>query len=126
LVRGQTRAIRERDYIHLARVCGGSTWWIVRRHGLPNILDAVVILMALQLGWAVLAEASLSFLGAGIPPPQPAWGSMVADGRDVLRWAWWVSTLPGLAIVATVLGFNLVGDWLRDRIDPRLEERRHV
>ena len=92
-------------------------------HILPNILNPVIVLSSLQVGWAIVVEASLSFLGAGIPPPTPSWGSMLADGRKFLVTAWWVSVFPGLAIAVVVLSLNQLGDWLRDALDPQL---RHL
>jgi peptide/nickel transport system permease protein len=88
----------------------------------PNILNTLVVLLSLQVGWVIIVEASLSFLGAGIPPPTPTWGSMIAEGRDYIATAWWVSFFPGVAILATVLSFNLFGDWLRDALDPKLRQ----
>ena len=91
-------------------------------HILPNVLNSVVVLLTLQLGFVILVEATLSFLGAGVPPPTPTWGQMVADGRTYIESAWWMSLFPGLAIAAVVLSFNLMGDWLRDHLDPRLRQ----
>src|SRR5438552_608462 len=89
---------------------------------LPNTLNTLVVLITLQVGYVIIVEASLSFLGAGIPPPTPAWGSMIAEGRDFVTSAWWVSFFPGLAILLVVLAFNLLGDWLRDTLDPKLRQ----
>jgi len=86
------------------------------------VINTLSVLATLEIGIVVLLESTLSFLGAGVPPPTPAWGSMVSDGRDRLAVAWWISTMPGLAIMATVLSMNLFGDWLRDRLDPRLRQ----
>ena len=122
IVRGEVLSLRTKDFVALAVVSGASTAWILRKHLLPNVLNSVIVVSTVQLGGAVLAEASLSFLGAGVPPPDPAWGSMVADGRDFMREAWWVSVMPGVAILLTVLSFNLFGDWLRDRLDPKLRQ----
>jgi peptide/nickel transport system permease protein len=122
VVRGDVLSIRERDYVALARVAGTSGSKILVRHILPNVINTVVVLASLQAGWVIIVEASLSFLGAGVPPPQPAWGSMIAEGMNYLTTAWWVSTMPGLAIVASVLSLNLFGDWLRDRLDPSLSQ----
>jgi peptide/nickel transport system permease protein len=88
----------------------------------PNIFNSVVVLSTLQVGWAIVVESALSFLGAGIPPPTPTWGNLVAEGRDVLDSAWWISVFPGLAIMLVVLSFNLFGDWLRDVLDPKLRQ----
>jgi peptide/nickel transport system permease protein len=122
IVRGEVLSLRTKDFVALAVVSGASTTWILRKHLLPNVLNSVIVVSTVQLGGAVLAEASLSFLGAGVPPPDPAWGSMVAEGRDFMREAWWVSVMPGVAILLTVLSFNLFGDWLRDRLDPKLRQ----
>jgi peptide/nickel transport system permease protein len=120
VVRGEALLIREQPYIDAAEVIGAPGPWIVVRHVLPNLLNTIMVLASLQLGWVILIEASLSFLGAGVPPPEPAWGSMTALGRDFVVTAWWVPTMPGVAIMLTVLSLNLLGDWLRDRLDPRL------
>ena len=91
-------------------------------HIFPGLINTLIVLTTLEIGIVILLEATLSFLGAGVPPPTPAWGSMVADGRDRLAGAWWISTLPGLAIVAVVMAANIFGDWLRDTLDPRLRQ----
>ncbi|HMA81304.1 MAG TPA: ABC transporter permease [Candidatus Binatia bacterium] len=122
LIRSEVISVKERDFIKLARVAGASSWRIMIAHILPNVLNSVVVLLTLQLGFVIVLEATLSFLGAGIPPPTPTWGQMVADGRDYLEVAWWLSVFPGLAIAAVVLSFNLLGDWLRDHTDPRLRQ----
>ncbi len=122
LIRSEVLSVRERDFIKLARVAGASHWRIMMVHILPNVLNSVVVLLTLQLGFVILVEATLSFLGAGVPPPTPTWGQMVADGRTYIEMAWWMSLFPGLAIAAVVLSFNLMGDWLRDHLDPRLRQ----
>ncbi|MBI2217783.1 MAG: ABC transporter permease [Candidatus Rokubacteria bacterium] len=122
VIRGETLSLMERDFIAQARIAGCSAWRIITRHLLPNTLNTLVVLLTLQVGYVIIVEASLSFLGAGIPPPQPAWGSMIAEGRDYITSAWWVSSFPGLAILLVVLAFNLFGDWLRDTLDPRLRQ----
>lgn len=122
LIRSEVLSVRERDFIKLARVAGASHWRIMMVHILPNVLNSVVVLLTLQLGFVILVEATLSFLGAGVPPPTPTWGQMVADGRTYIELAWWMSLFPGLAIAAVVLSFNLMGDWLRDYLDPRLRQ----
>jgi len=119
-VRGDTLGLMHRDFIALAVVGGASRWRIMRRHLLPNLLALVVVLATLQLGAAVGLESALSFLGLGIQPPATTWGLMIADGQGYLDTAWWVATFPGIAIACTVLGANLLGDWLRDRLDPTL------
>lgn len=122
VVRAEVLSLRERDYVALARVSGASSSQIIRWHLLPNVMNTVVVLASLQIGFTILTEASLSFLGAGIPPPAPAWGAMVAEGRNYVVQAWWVPTMPGLAILIAVLAFNLLGDWLRDILDPKLRQ----
>lgn len=122
LIRSEVLSVKERDFIELARIAGVSNWRIMVVHILPNVLNSVVVLLTLQLGFVIILEATLSFLGAGIPPPTPTWGQMVAGGRDYLEVAWWLSVFPGLAIAAVVLSFNLLGDWLRDHTDPRLRQ----
>jgi peptide/nickel transport system permease protein len=123
LLRGEVASLKHRDFVALARVAGAGSFTILRRHVARNVINIIVIMATLQMGWTIIAEASLSFLGAGVPPPEPTWGNMVADGRLVLQEAWWVSTFPGLAIALTILAFNLLGDWLRDTLDPHLRVR---
>jgi peptide/nickel transport system permease protein len=122
VIRGQVLTLMELDFITQARIAGASAWRIILRHLFPNTLNTLVVLITLQVGYVIIVEASLSFLGAGIPPPTPAWGSMIAEGRDFVTSAWWVSTFPGLAILLVVLAFNLLGDWLRDTLDPKLRQ----
>jgi len=122
LIRSEVLSVKERDFVKLARVAGASSWRIMIAHIMPNVLNSVVVLLTLQLGFVIILEATLSFLGAGIPPPTPTWGQMVASGRDYLEIAWWLSVFPGLAIALVVLSFNLLGDWLRDYTDPRLRQ----
>lgn len=122
LIRSEVLSVKERDFVKLARIAGASDWRIMIAHILPNVLNSVVVLLTLQLGFVIILEATLSFLGAGIPPPTPTWGQMVASGRDYLEIAWWMSIFPGLAIAVVVLSFNLLGDWLRDHTDPRLRQ----
>ncbi len=120
LVRGEALAIRHRDFVDRARVAGASDLRIMLRHILPNLVNTVVVLATLEVGHVIILESTLSFLGAGIPPPTPAWGLMVADGRTLIINAWWLAFFPGLAILITVLSMNLFGDWLRDKLDPKL------
>jgi len=120
-VRGETLSIKERDFVARARVAGASHFRIMFRYLLPNVVNTLIVLATLQVGFVIIFESSLSFLGAGIPRPTPAWGLMVADGRELIVTAWWISMFPGLAIMLTVLSFNLVGDWLRDHLDPKLK-----
>src|SRR5262245_2606433 len=123
LVRGETLSIKERDFIARARVAGASHTRIMTRYIFPNVVNSLTVLATLQVGYVILLESALSFLGAGLPRPTPAWGLMIADGRELIVSAWWVSMFPGLAIMLTVLSLNLLGDWLRDHFDPKL---RHV
>ncbi len=120
VVRGEALTIKERDFIDRARVSGASNLRIMLRHIFPNVFNTVIVLATLEVGHVIILEATLSFLGAGIPRPQPAWGLMAADGREVITSSWWIFLFPCLAIVLTVLSMNLLGDWLRDRLDPKL------
>jgi peptide/nickel transport system permease protein len=120
--RGETLKVREMDYVTLARIAGCSDLIVMLRHVLPNVLNSLIVLATLQLGYVIIMEASLSFLGCGIPPPTSSWGSMVSDGRELLVSAWWVSFFPGLATMLVVLAGNNFGDWLRDRLDPKLRQ----
>jgi peptide/nickel transport system permease protein len=122
VMRGEVLALKTRDFIALAQVRGCSPWRIMAAYILPNVMNTFMVLLTLHVGVVILAEASLSFLGAGIPPPTPSWGQMVAEGRGKIASAWWLSLLPGLAITMVVLAFNLFGDWLRDRLDPKLRQ----
>lgn len=120
LARGEALALKVRPFVEGARAVGAGHTRVLLVHIMPNLLSSVIVLASLQVGWAILTEASLSFLGAGVPPPQPAWGSMVANGQDLLATSWWVSTIPGAAIAAVVLVSNVAGDRLRDRLDPKV------
>lgn len=119
IVRGQVLTVREMEYVTAARVLGFGPARILVRHILPNVLTPVIVAATLGIGNTILAEAALSFLGLGVQPPTASWGNMVASGRDTMLNAWWITTFPGLAIVLTVMSFNLVGDGLRDALDPR-------
>lgn len=121
LTRGEIMSEKTREYVEAARALGRSHTSIIAAEILPNIVQSVFVLATLRMGFFIVTEASLSFLGLGIQPPTPAWGSMVSEGRDVMLTAWWVSTLPGLAIVLLVLSLNLFGEGLRDILDPRLK-----
>ncbi len=121
-VRAQVLTIRELDYVALARVAGASHFRIITRHIFPGVVHILIVIASLNVGSVILAESVLSFLGAGIPPPTPAWGAMVSSGRDFLTDAWWVAFFPGLAILLTVMAMNFLGDWIRDRLDPRLRQ----
>ena len=122
VIRGEVLTLKERDFIARAKVSGCSNLRILMFHLFPNTVNTLLVLLTLQVGWVIIVEASLSFLGAGIPPPTPAWGSMVSSGREYVDTAWWVSALPGIAIMLTVVAFNLFGDWLRDTLDPKLRQ----
>ena len=119
VIRGEVLILMERDFISRARVSGCSSVRIIAVHLFPNIVNTMVVLLTLQIGFVIIIESSLSFLGAGVPPPTPAWGSMIAEGRDYTTTAWWVSVIPGVALALIVISFNLLGDWLREALDPR-------
>ena len=121
-VRGEVLTIKERDYVSLARVAGASTFRMIIWHILPGVVNTIIVLATLRVGQVILTESILSFLGAGIPPPTPAWGAMVSDGRLYINDAWWISFFPGLCIFLLVMSLNFFGDWLRDRLDPRLRQ----
>lgn len=121
-VRAETLSLRTLDYIALAKVAGAGPLLILSKHILPGVINTIIVIATLQVGGLILTESILSYLGVGIPPPTPAWGVMVADGRDYLDTAWWIALFPGLAIFLTVLAFNFLGDWFRDRFDPRLRQ----
>lgn len=122
LVRGEVLSLREREFVQAAEALGFSRVRILARHLVPNALVPVIVAATLGIGNTIVLEAGLSFLGLGVQPPTPSWGTMVADGRNFLTRAWWLSTFPGLAIVLVVLAFNLVGDGLRDALDPRMRK----
>jgi peptide/nickel transport system permease protein len=121
IVRGEVLTLRERDFVAAARALGASDAWIVRRHLLPNVLPPITVVATFSVARTIIAEASLSFLGLGVPAPEPSWGAMLDEGRNYIMTGWWLALFPGLAILLLVLGINLVGDWLRDVLDPRLE-----
>ncbi|MFO7171435.1 MAG: ABC transporter permease [Bacillota bacterium] len=121
LVRGLVLSIRERDFVEASRALGASDRRIMWKHVLPNTVAVIIVSATLRIGYAILAEAGLSFLGFGPPPPTASWGKDIALGREVLRQAWWVATFPGLFITLTVLAFNFVGDGLRDALDPKMK-----
>ncbi len=122
LVRAETLALREREFVSAAKLAGTSTWRIMTRHILPNAMAPVTISAILGIGGAILIESGLSFLGLGVQPPQASWGNMLMDGKSVIEEASWLSLFPGLAILITVLGYNLLGESLRDFLDPRLKK----
>ncbi len=121
-VRAESLQLKTMDYVALARVAGASGFRITVRHILPGVVNTVMVLSSLQVGSLILTESVLSFLGVGIPPPQPSWGSMVAEGRQYISSAWWISFFPGFAILLIVFSMNFFGDWLRDKLDPRLRQ----
>jgi peptide/nickel transport system permease protein len=121
-VRAEVLVLKQLDYVAFARVLDASSRRIMQRHIMPGLLNTVIVIATLQVGALILTEAILSFLGAGIPPPTPAWGVMIAGGQEYLTDAWWVSFFPGVAIVLTVMAFNFMGDWLRDYLDPKLRQ----
>lgn len=123
VIRGEVLSLKEREFVRLAVVAGCSKWTIMRRHLLPNVINTAVVLGSLMLGVVIIAEASLSFLGVGVPPPEPAWGLMLADGKQGLMVGyWWLTVFPGACIMLMVLSANLIGDWLRVKLDPQLRQ----
>lgn len=118
--RGVVLGLKEREFIEAARAMGAPAWAIIRRHILPNTLGPMIVVASFTLAGAIVTEASLSFLGLGVPPAVPSWGRMLADGRDYLERGWWIAVAPGVAIMLVVLAVNITGDWLRDALDPRL------
>ena len=121
IARGEVLSLREHDFVAAARALGARDAWIVRRHLLPNVLPPITVVATFEVARTIIAEASLSFLGLGIPAPEPSWGAMLDEGRNYITTGWWLALFPGLAILLLVRGINLVGDWLRDVLDPRLE-----
>jgi peptide/nickel transport system permease protein len=122
MMRGEVVKLRGEDFVAQARIIGSSTVRIIMKHIFPNVINTLVVLMTMSVGLVILIEASLSFLGAGIPPPTPSWGSMVSDGRNLFAQAWWISLFPSLAIGLVVLSGNFLGDWIRDKMDPKLRQ----
>ena len=123
IVRGAVLTLREREFVKLAEIAGASRWRIIRKHILPNVMNSAIVLATLMLGVVIVTEASLSFLGVGVPPPKPAWGLMLADGKKgLMAGYWWLTVFPGVCIVLMVLAANLLGDWLRVKLDPQLRQ----
>jgi len=122
-VRAETLQLKTRDYVAAARIAGAGPASIIYRHIFPGVVNTVMVIASLRVGTLIITESVLSFLGVGIPPPTPAWGLMVSEGRQYIASAWWVTFFPGVAIFLTVLAFNFLGDWLRDRLDPRLRQQ---
>ena len=124
LVRAEVLSLRERDFVTASRAAGAGGWWIMRKHLFPNVVNTIVIILTLEVAVVILAEAALSFLGVGVPAGTASWGRMITDGRQVMNVAWWPIWLPGLALLTISLTGNLMGDWLRDLLDPRLRNVR--
>ncbi len=122
IIRADAKSISKRGYVLQAKVAGCSDLRIMYRHIFPNIFTTFMILLSLNLGWVVLLESSLSFVGAGIPPPTASWGQMVSEGTEYIASAWWITFFPGLAIALAVVAFNMFGDWLRDMLDPKFRQ----
>lgn len=122
VLRSEVLRVKEQDFVRLAAVAGASKIRIMLKHIFPNIVNTLIVLATLQLGNVIIAEASLSFIGVGVPPPNAAWGSMLAEGRQYVTFAWWLCVWPGLAILLVVLSCNLLGDWLRVRLDPKFRQ----
>ena len=122
IIRSEVLVLKEREFVLQAKVAGCSSLRIMLVHILPNVLNTFMVICTLQVSRSILTEASLSFLGAGIPPPTPTWGNMVSDGRGYLTSAWWIAVFPGVALTLVVFSFNVFGDWLRDRLDPKLRQ----
>jgi len=122
VLRGEVLRIKQGDFVRLAVVAGAGKARIMLRHIFPNIVNTLVVISTLQVGSLILAEAGLSFIGVGVPPPQPAWGAMAADGVGHIFTRWWLALLPGVAIVLVVMSTNLLGDWLRVRLDPKFRQ----
>jgi peptide/nickel transport system permease protein len=120
VIRGEVLTLREREFVKLAEIAGASPWRVIKRHILPNVMNTATVLASLTVGVVIIAEASLSFLGVGVPPPQPAWGLMLSEARATLMAGqWWLTVFPGLCILLIVLATQLFGDWLRVRLDPQ-------
>ena len=124
LVRAEVLSLRERDFTTASRALGAGQWWIMRKHLLPNVVNTIVIIMTLEIAIVIQVEAALSFLGVGVPAGTASWGRMITEGREVMLVAWWPIWLPGLALLTISLTGNLMGDWLRDSLDPRLRNVR--
>lgn len=122
VIRGETLSLKEQDFVAQARVSGTSRLRIMLQHIFPNVVPTLLVLMTLEVGFVIVTESMLSFLGAGVPPPLPVWGGLVARGREYITVAWWVPFFPGLALTIVVLSFNMLGDWLREIVDPKLRQ----
>ncbi len=124
LIRAEVLSLKEREFVTASLAAGGSNWWIMRKQLLPNVFNTIIVIMTLEIPIVIVAEASLSFLGVGAPVEQATWGRMITEARNYLTHAWWVMWMPGLALMLVALSGNLVGDWLRDLLDPRLRNVR--
>lgn len=122
IARGETLSLKEREFVAAARALGAPARHVVARHLLPNVLPPLMVVTTFSVARTIIAEASLSFLGLGLPPPTPSWGAMLDEGRNYITTGWWLALFPGLAILVLVLAINLCGDWLRDALDPRMEK----
>jgi peptide/nickel transport system permease protein len=122
VVRAEVLSLREKEYVMAVRALGGSNGRIIFNHLLPNVVPPIIVIITLEMARMIIMEAALSFLGLGIQPPTPTWGGMLADGRVYLVTSWWLATFPGVVIMLVVLGINLLGNWLRDILDPRLTQ----
>jgi peptide/nickel transport system permease protein len=120
LTRGQVLSLREQDFVESARALGASPWHMIVRHIIPNVISPVIIKASMDMGFAILVAAGLGYIGIGVQAPRPEWGVMISEGRSYVRQAWWISTFPGLAMFVAVMGFNLLGDGLRDVFDPKM------
>ncbi len=123
LVRAETKTVQNKEFVSYARAIGVPSWVIILRHILPNVFPVLIVVTTLEISHVIMLEAGLSFLGAGLPPPQPSWGGMIADGRSLISTGWWIALFPGLMIVVTILSCNGIGDWLRDFLDPKTRQR---
>jgi peptide/nickel transport system permease protein len=123
VVRGQTLSLRETEFVQSARSLGCPGWWILGRHVLPNVVSYALVIMTAEVGRLIVLESTLSFLGLGVPPPTPSWGMSLADGKEYLITGWWLAAFPGLAIMLVVLSMNILGDGVRDLLEPRLRGR---
>jgi peptide/nickel transport system permease protein len=121
LARAQAMSLRSREFIAASKIMGGGTVWILRKHVVPNLFASAIVVATFTMATAIIAEASLSFLGLGVPPGTATWGGMLADGRSYITRAWWLAVFPGVGIFITVIGLNLLGDWLRDQLDPKTD-----
>jgi len=121
LARAQAMSLRSREFIAASKIMGGGTVWILRKHVVPNLIASAIVVATFTMATAIIAEASLSFLGLGVPPGTATWGGMLADGRSYITRAWWLAVFPGVGIFITVIGLNLLGDWLRDQLDPKTD-----